>query len=461
MGASQSKNVTNMSQNLSNEFLDSIEVDQSIKNSVRATINLRNCNIDELNYDQATTNFAKARQIITQDSSTDLDNDLAQRALQEAESQVGTMGIGIAQASNYANLSMDVVNRLQTAIRASSDSINESIVQVNCANSNVGSINITQMTDNSAMNEMIVDQVSQNVVSNRLSSVVDQTATATVLGLEAVLGPLALIAVAVIIFFLKTALDVGKSGAGAVKNAGVGAGKMVLLAGGPAILAGLFVQSVTKTGVFRPEEKCISTNPMCPGSSTTPCEPLNEVGDIPFAESPVIIRADVVRTSESDEPGLLDMCMARHGKELVIPHPMNSNEAYRVIDPDCFDFDGNLVRPMRVNPAIIPASSNLGTSTVFTWMYLRQFAAEMLNLDANFLPGGEYEYEFNSGGKRNLDKNRGESGPGYITGPVGVCMSTTESTRDGWMWTQVAAGGTMTLGSLAFLVKKRMDSKKK
>ena len=199
MGSSHSSNATDLITNVTS----SISLDTS-NNAAQAIVNNQQINIDDctikaagnVNIQQMANTLQQARQINKSIQNATVANDIAQQVAQEATSKVGSLGIGIADASNsvYAavNASSDIKQALNNATTQYSNIGNT----FNCTRSTIISgkdIGITQSSTASTLANQVLDGQQEAEINNKISQSVTQKASATVEGLAGLLIAIAMI----------------------------------------------------------------------------------------------------------------------------------------------------------------------------------------------------------------------------------------------------------------------------
>ena len=196
MGASQSSNTAESIAKIANSVSSNTSTTNSQINSIRSDISFNKCNIGkDVNINETYAFVAKSRQIVDAFQQTNIQNQIAQQIQQEAQSTVGALGIGYADASNYvstyASATNDVVNMVYTYSTQASFQ-NTTIV---CDGSTVsGSFNINIKTANNFWNEQGVTSNQVTDIANNIVQKISQTAKSKVEGLGGFLiGLIALI----------------------------------------------------------------------------------------------------------------------------------------------------------------------------------------------------------------------------------------------------------------------------
>lgn len=199
MGASKSKNVANAIANVSNFVSNSTTADSSQANDLTQTIQTNGC-IIKLRGDfdvKASGDLMQTNnQIITAKQNTGVSNSIQQQMLQQAQSTVGAMGIGYADASNTANSMTSVTTDIQQQMTAAARQYANTSQTFQCNNSTIEANNLNINFSNNAdflSTQTLNNDQTSNIVNN-ITQTISQKATATVEGITGVLLAIALIA---------------------------------------------------------------------------------------------------------------------------------------------------------------------------------------------------------------------------------------------------------------------------
>lgn len=196
MGAAQSSNTAKSVAKIANSISSNTSTTNSQVQSVKDTVEINDCNIGHgVNIDIVQQTIAKSRQIIDAFQQTNIQNNIAQQMQQEAQSTVGSLGIGYAEASNYvstyASTTNDVVNMVYT-FNSQAAFYNTTIV---CDGSTIGGeFNIDLSTISNFWNDQGVTSQQITSIANSIDQKISQTAKSKVEGLAGFLiGLIALI----------------------------------------------------------------------------------------------------------------------------------------------------------------------------------------------------------------------------------------------------------------------------
>lgn len=195
MGSAQSSNTAKAIAEVANSVTSNTSTSNAQVASIYDRIKAEGCSIrGDVNINIASQVGATNAQIVKAFQQTHIQNSIAQQMQQLAQSTVGSLGIGIADANNYvstyASASTDISNYVFTA---SSQSTFEDTT-VLCENSVIGGdFNVDLSYTNSFWNDQGVSSNQINDIANSITQKVSQTATAKVVGLTGLLIILAII----------------------------------------------------------------------------------------------------------------------------------------------------------------------------------------------------------------------------------------------------------------------------
>ena len=195
MGSAQSSNTAKAIAKVANSVTSNTSTSNAQVSSVYSRIEADKCSIrGDVNINIASQVGATNRQIVAAMQNTHIQNSIAQQMQQLAQSTVGSLGIGVADANNYvstyASASTDIANYVFTA---SSQSTFED-TSVLCENSVIGGdFNVDLSYTNSFWNDQGVTSKQINNIVNNITQKVSQTATAKVVGLTGLLIILAIL----------------------------------------------------------------------------------------------------------------------------------------------------------------------------------------------------------------------------------------------------------------------------
>jgi len=195
MGASQSSNTVKAIAKVANSVSSNTTTSNSQINSAVSTIRLKQCSIGgDVNIRVMAQFSAVSKQIVDAMQNTHIQNSIAQQIQQLAQSTVGSLGIGVADANNYvstyASASTDVSNYVFTV--SSQASFQDT--SITCQNSVIGGdFNIDLSYTTSFWNDQGVKSKQLNDIANTITQTIQQKAVAKVEGLAGLLITLAII----------------------------------------------------------------------------------------------------------------------------------------------------------------------------------------------------------------------------------------------------------------------------
>lgn len=199
MGAASSSNSTDLITNV----MSSISMDTS-NNAAQAIINNQEINLDgcvieaagNVTIQQTADTVQQARQINKSIQNASVANDIAQKVAQEATSKVGSLGIGIADASNSVYAAVNASSDIKQALNNATSQYSNIGNTFNCTRSTIEAgkdLNITQSSTASTLTNQVLDGQQAAQINNKISQSVTQKASATVEGLAGLLIAIALI----------------------------------------------------------------------------------------------------------------------------------------------------------------------------------------------------------------------------------------------------------------------------
>lgn len=203
MGTAQSSNVSEAVTNLTNFVSNSTSANTSQVTNIENDTTVKNCDIrlqGNFNVRDRAKLVQTNTQIVNAQQDANVRNNIQQQALQQAQSKLGFMGIGYADAHNASS---ELVNSANTITNDMTASANQYAVVNNnfeCYNSTIiaDNIDIGFYSDSDFLSSQTINNTQTAKVVNDISQKVDQSAKATVEGLGALLiGILAIIAVVI------------------------------------------------------------------------------------------------------------------------------------------------------------------------------------------------------------------------------------------------------------------------
>ena len=237
MGAAQTSNIASQISEVTTSVSNEVNVSAVFIDAVTQSINL-DCSIGgDVNVQAAMTNSTKSRQMSKLSTDTTLSNTINQKMLQSAISEVGTLGVGYAAASNTATAYSSVSNEVKSTINTAVDQMSLTNQSFTCGPDATisGNLNINF----SAGNEFISDQEGAstqiNNIANKVTQEIDQKASATVEGI----GSLIMMIIIVIVVVVLGGLSAVKPSAGSNggesrfsnKSVAIGTGVLAVVTG--------------------------------------------------------------------------------------------------------------------------------------------------------------------------------------------------------------------------------------
>lgn len=203
MGGAVSSNVAQQLSSISNNISQNTVVNQTQIDNTSSAINLTGCNITaggNVNMSILNKNIQTAKQIVSATQNSTVTNDIQQKLLQEANSTVGALGLGYADASNSSSQMANASTTISNAMNVASNQISITQSDINCTNSTItaqGSVAFTIGSDSNFISNQTVKNSQVTNVANTISQTAQQKATASIQGLTGLLLAIALIIIAV------------------------------------------------------------------------------------------------------------------------------------------------------------------------------------------------------------------------------------------------------------------------
>jgi len=202
MGAAQTKNIATATSNVANSVVNTTSVNSAQIDNKTQVIDFVNCIVQldgDLDIEGKTKTAIVNHQIANVNSSTGLNNDVQQSAVQEALSKVGALGVGYAEAVNNTSMFCSITNDIVNQVSLSAKQGSTSKQKFQCNDSTIIAKNMRINFDNASefYNSQILDNDNVADVTNSISQSIKQKASATVEGLAGFLLGLALIIAAV------------------------------------------------------------------------------------------------------------------------------------------------------------------------------------------------------------------------------------------------------------------------
>lgn len=213
MGSAHASNSASAVANVANFINNSTTANSAAVNIVEQHTDINNCKIKlsgDFNVHDSAVLVQKNNQIIAAKQDANVSNNIAQALLQQAQSTVGTLGIGFADANNSASEMVNDTNQIINAMTVGCGQYSSVDQSFTCQNSNITAKNLnigfSSSSDFLSTQTLNNDQVA-NVV-NDISQTIQQKATATVEGIAGMLIMI-LLGIAVIIYVAAKPLSSG------------------------------------------------------------------------------------------------------------------------------------------------------------------------------------------------------------------------------------------------------------
>lgn len=213
MGAAQSSNAATAIANVATFVHNSTKANSNAVSKVLDSFTYDNCYIKldgDFNNKASATLAQTNSQIVSAKNDTNLNNNIQQQMLQQANSTVGTLGIGYADASNSVSTTVNDTNQVINAMTVGSSQYSAVDQKFQCTDStiiaknlNIGFSSGAEFLSSQTLNN---DQVAS--VVNDISQTIQQKATATVEGISAMLL-LLLLMIAIIVYVAMKPLSSG------------------------------------------------------------------------------------------------------------------------------------------------------------------------------------------------------------------------------------------------------------
>ena len=200
MGAAISSNVVSAVSQVTNDIQTLTSASSDQNQTCQSTYNLDECIIRGGFDATETCNIvATSSNIISQVANNNLNNQISQKLLQEAQSTVGALGLGFAEANNTANAFVGSTNNIVNSVSSSANQNSQSIKTFNCRGGTIidGGVKLNTTSDANFLSQQVLQNNATNQVVNNISQDITQKATATVEGLTGMLLALAVLIVAI------------------------------------------------------------------------------------------------------------------------------------------------------------------------------------------------------------------------------------------------------------------------
>jgi hypothetical protein len=277
MGAAESSNTSESVTKLANTIQQSTKADTNQVNNLSQSVDFSGCTIKlrgNLNTNSTADIYVSNSQIANAKQDANLQNNVAQTALQQAKSTVGALGVGYASANNAAKQLVDVSNKVQNDLFVSATQFSNTNQSFTCDRSYIDAdnLNITFGSKADFLSSQVLKNEQTAKIVNDIKQTVDQKATATVEGLTGLLFMLVLL-ICAIGYVLFKPLDTK-------------AGKVLMIAIITCTIIGIFIWmwATGKPPLFGEPDKCISSSKT--GKGNYDCGDVTN-GEIRISKSPL------------------------------------------------------------------------------------------------------------------------------------------------------------------------------
>jgi hypothetical protein len=227
MGASVSQNISTMLSNVSNNVTSTTTVNQTANNNCEQNQSISGCDIKgggNVTIANTCNTINTVAQMGSVSNNTQLSNDIAQSLTQEATSSTGFLGIGVASAINSSFTSSSIANTVSNVSKTNMEKLN-SVSQnqsiSDCSIEASGDITMGNTSDLEMDGSQSGTVENYSDIANTVSQTADQTATATVSGLD--LGLAGVVVAVVVVLIVANALR-KKGGSSAQVSGGLRGG---------------------------------------------------------------------------------------------------------------------------------------------------------------------------------------------------------------------------------------------
>ena len=214
MGAAKSTNSAEAITNVSNFVKNSTEVNANAVNSVRQNINLTGCGLmaDNVNIEATSKLMQTNNQIVKAKQDSKLMNNIQQQIMQQAQATVGSLGMGFANSHNSTSVMVNNSNQIINAMTVGCSQFSSVDQTFDCQDSKITAknVNISLGSDANFINSQTLGNEQIASITNDITQVVDQKATATVEGMTGFLFML-LLALGVLVYTIMKPLSSGSA----------------------------------------------------------------------------------------------------------------------------------------------------------------------------------------------------------------------------------------------------------
>lgn len=199
MGAAVSNNVSNAIATVVNEIQNEASASANQGQECKFLFDNDNCTFFQgLEINNVCNAYATSKQVVQSRNESNLNSDIAQKLQQRAQSTVGSMGIGYAEANNVANNFINSSNSIVNVTTASANQIQNTIFAWHCRGGKFfGPVQIGVEVSGDFLSDQVVKQQETSTIVSNIVQDISQTATAEVQGLAGFLLALAVLIVAI------------------------------------------------------------------------------------------------------------------------------------------------------------------------------------------------------------------------------------------------------------------------
>jgi hypothetical protein len=298
MGAAESSNTSESVTKLANTIQQSTKADTTQVSNLSQNTDFTDCKINlsgDLSVKSAAELAVSNSQIAAAKQDANLQNNVAQTALQEAKSTVGALGVGFATANNAARQLVDVSNDIRNDLFVSAGQFSNTNQSFSCNRTYIQAKNLnidfTSKADFLSKQSLKNEQTAKIV--NDITQTIDQKATATVEGLSGLLFMIILIILAI--------------GYTLTKPFDTAAGKILMITIITCIIIGVFIWmwATEKPPLFGKPDQCIASSKT--GQGDYPCKNVSR-GTITISNSPLRYAYPIFKLGQSN---LVQMVIAK------------------------------------------------------------------------------------------------------------------------------------------------------
>lgn len=199
MGGAISSNLASAVAEISNSIQASASGATNQSNSCIQQYKFKNCSVGgDFNATNACNVYEMSKSIIEQIQTNNISNNIAQQLSQTADSTVGSLGIGFAEATNAANAYAGATTDISNTVSQVTTQNSRDITTFSCEGSDfLGNFTFNVNSDANFLSDQMLQNISNNTVVNQINQTITQKATATVQGLAGLIIAIAILIVAI------------------------------------------------------------------------------------------------------------------------------------------------------------------------------------------------------------------------------------------------------------------------